>query len=98
MLRKGNQVARTTHAGGGAAAAKRNGGSFLVRVWGEPRERVQGAPAFRASVRDLRTGEEMHVADPSRLGELLLGHLGVRRRAVDGEVLRDDAGASSRTG
>ena len=46
--------------------------SLLVRCWLEPREDPRDEPAFRATVRDLRTGEERHLSDPKQLGELAL--------------------------
>lgn len=46
--------------------------SLLVRCWLEPREDPRDEPVFRATVRDLRTGEELHLSDPKQLGELAL--------------------------
>lgn len=51
---------------------RRSGGSFLVRVWYESREVENGAPAFRAYVKNLQTGEERFLRDPERVKEHLL--------------------------
>ena len=51
--------------------ARQQSGSFLVRCWAEPRE-VAGQPeVMRIYVRDLRSGEEHYISDPSSLGEML---------------------------
>jgi hypothetical protein len=49
--------------------------SWLVRCWEEPREEEPGTPVVRCSLRNLRTGEEHHVSDPGKLGEIVLRHL-----------------------
>lgn len=45
--------------------------SFLVRVWVEPREVAGEACRVRTYVRDLRTGEESYLDDPSELTDHL---------------------------
>lgn len=43
-------------------------GSFLVRLWSEPRCGGEGAPVVRGYVRDLRTGAEVYISDPAKIG------------------------------
>jgi hypothetical protein len=66
--------------------------SLLVRCWLEPREDPRGEPVFRATVRDLRTGEERHLSDPKQLGELALRALKAERSKAreDGEGERQE--------
>lgn len=74
--------------------ARQQSGSFLVRCWAEPRE-VAGQPeVVRIYVRNLRSGEEHYISDPSSLGEMLqrglqgAGHAG----SVSGAEERTQAG------
>ena len=51
--------------------ARQMSDSFLVRCWMEPRE-VAGQPdVVRVYVRNLRTGEEHYLNDPSQIGEVV---------------------------
>lgn len=45
--------------------------SFLVRCWMEPREVVNQPDVVRVYVRNLRTGEEHYLSEPSQIGELV---------------------------
>ena len=45
--------------------------SFLVRCWKEPREVVDHPDVVRVYIRNLRTGEEYYLDDPSQVGEML---------------------------
>ncbi|MGD2113459.1 MAG: hypothetical protein PVG07_00290 [Acidobacteriota bacterium] len=42
-------------------------GSFLVRVWREPSHEGAGLGPIRCFVRDLRSGREEHLGEPSEL-------------------------------
>ena len=46
--------------------------SFLVRCWKEPREVADEPDVMRLYVRNLRTGEEHYLNDPSQIGELVM--------------------------
>jgi hypothetical protein len=50
-------------------------GSFLIRVWTEPREMETDGETVRGFVRNLKTGEEQYLNDPQKLGELVLQYL-----------------------
>jgi hypothetical protein len=65
MMRR-DTTANTQAGTGGRAAA-----SFLVRVWPGAGEEA-GQKSLRGHVRHLQTGEELHINDPQRLGELVL--------------------------
>ena len=74
--------------------ARQQCGSFLVRCWAEPRE-VAGQPeVVRIYVRDLRSGEEHYISDPSRLGEMLQRGLqeAGREASISGAEERTQAG------
>ena len=45
--------------------------SFLVRCWKEPREGADQPDVVRVYVRNLRTGEEHYLNEPSQVGELV---------------------------
>ena len=45
--------------------------SFLVRCWKEPREVADQPDVVRVYVRNLRTGEEHYLNEPSQVGELV---------------------------
>jgi protein-L-isoaspartate O-methyltransferase len=45
--------------------------SFLVRCWKEPREVEDQPDIVRVYVRNLRTGEEHYLKEPSLVGELV---------------------------
>ena len=45
--------------------------SFLVRCWKEPREVDDQPDVVRVYVRNLRTGEEHYLNEPSQVGELV---------------------------
>jgi hypothetical protein len=49
--------------------------SFLVRCWVEPREVADQPEVVRVYVRNLRTGEEHYLNEPSQVGELVERHL-----------------------
>ncbi len=57
------------------AAGDRACASFLVRVWYEEREVNEGAPSFRAYIRNLQTGKERFVRDPGELGSRMVQQL-----------------------
>ncbi|HEX7185264.1 MAG TPA: hypothetical protein VF756_25800 [Thermoanaerobaculia bacterium] len=69
-----------------AKKAERPSGSFLVRVWLEPREIESEEPTVRGFVRNLQTGEEQYVRDPRKVGEIVLRYL---------RGLRSEAGTSA---
>jgi hypothetical protein len=43
--------------------------SFLVRLWREPQ--ADGEGPVRVYLRNLKTGEEIYLGDPRRVGEIL---------------------------
>lgn len=43
--------------------------SFLVRMWREPQS--EGNGPVRVYMRNLKTGEELYLGDPKRVGEIL---------------------------
>jgi hypothetical protein len=43
--------------------------SFLVRMWREPQ--ADGEGPVRVYLRNLKTGEEIYLGDPRRVGEIL---------------------------
>lgn len=45
--------------------------SFLVRCWMEPREMADQPDIVRVYVRNLRTGEEHYLNQPSQVGEVV---------------------------
>ncbi len=45
--------------------------SFLVRCWKEPREVADQPDVVRVYIRNLRTGEEHYLNEPSQVGELV---------------------------
>ena len=45
--------------------------SFLVRCWREPRELADQPDIVRVYVRNLRTGEEHYLNQPSQVGEVV---------------------------
>jgi hypothetical protein len=45
--------------------------SFLVRCWMEPREMTDEPDIVRVYVRNLRTGEEHYLNQPSQVGEVV---------------------------
>lgn len=47
-------------------------GSFLVRIWSEPREAEGEAPRVRVFLRNLKTGEETYLGDLDQLGDTVL--------------------------
>lgn len=47
-------------------------GSFLLRVWSEPREMSNEPPRVRVFLRNLKTGEEHYLGDLDQLGEAVL--------------------------
>jgi hypothetical protein len=47
-------------------------GSFLVRIWAEPREAEDEAPRVRVFLRTLKTGEETYLGDLDQLGDTVL--------------------------
>ena len=53
------------------AAVQRQTASFLGRLWIEPGEDGE-AQALRGLVRNLQSGTEQGIADPTELGETLL--------------------------
>ena len=63
---------------------QREAGSFLVRVWYEPGE---GDPAFRGYVRNLQTGEERLLGEPSSITQEIVRQSGAP--AVHGSVRRE---------
>lgn len=58
-----------------ASADTRRGASFLVRFWWEEREGAGREPVLRGYLRNLHSGEERHLADPSELPGPILRHL-----------------------
>jgi len=71
----------------GASSRKRpehHSGSFLIRVWTEPREVESQEETVRGFLRNLKTGEEQYLNDPQKLGELLLQHLMVEVKGEPG--------------
>ena len=61
--------------------------SYLLRFWQEPQQGT-GPPAFRCYLRELRTGREIYVDDPGKLGEQMLRPLS-DSAAADGSGGRD---------
>lgn len=58
--------------------------SFLVRCWKEPREVADQPDVVRVYVRNLRTGEEHYLNEPSQVGELVeRGLLVAEEQAID---------------
>ena len=49
--------------------------SYLLRFWEEPRRNDGQAPVLRCYLRNLKTGQEIYVGDPSTLGGQLLAQL-----------------------
>jgi hypothetical protein len=47
-------------------------GSFLLRIWSEPRETEGEAPRVRVFLRNLKTGEETYLGDLDQLGDTVL--------------------------
>jgi|GEM_PF-4128640 len=47
-------------------------GSFLLRIWSEPREAEGEAPRVRVFLRNLKTGEESYLGDLDQLGDTVL--------------------------
>jgi len=45
--------------------------SFLVRCWMEPREVADQPDVVRVYVRNLRSGEEHYLNEPSQVGEVV---------------------------
>ena len=64
--------------------------SFLVRCWKEPREAADQPDVVRVYVRNLRTGEEHYLNEPSQVGELVERGL---QRPADGAI--ESAGGRS---
>lgn len=63
--------------------------SFLVRCWREPREVADQPDVVRVYVRNLRTGEEHYLNDPSQVGDLVeRGLIPVAGQAVDADDSR----------
>lgn len=63
MLRHPGDPAATT----AGRNPDRDSGSFLVRVWREPREDDRAAPIVRGYIRNLRTGADRYLATPEEL-------------------------------
>ncbi len=55
--------------------------SFLVRCWMEPREMSDQPDIVRVYVRNLRTGEEHYLNQPSQVGEVI--QRGLRQAAAE---------------
>lgn len=47
-------------------------GSFLLRIWSEPREAEGETPRVRVFLRNLKTGEESYLGDLDQLGDTVL--------------------------
>jgi hypothetical protein len=54
------------------AARDNPSGSFLLRIWTEPREADGEAPRVRVFLRNLKTGEESYLGDLDQLGDTVL--------------------------
>jgi hypothetical protein len=57
--------------------------SFLVRLWREPQ--ADGEGPVRVYLRNLKTGEEIYLGDPRRVGEILDLEADATRQNVDDE-------------
>jgi hypothetical protein len=68
--------------------------SFLVRCWMEPREVADQPDVVRVYVRNLRTGEEHYLNEPSQIGELVERGL---QQAAD-QAMRADESRSLEVG
>ena len=66
---------------------ERRKASFLVRVWQEAPGIEGGEPVLRGYLRDLSSGEEQYLSDPTDLGDVILRRLsfGTRRQASSEE-------------
>lgn len=64
--------------------------SFLVRCWREPRELADQPDILRVYVRNLRTGEEHYLNQPSQVGELV-------ERGLQDAAAKAASSASSRS-
>ncbi len=74
-------------------AAPRNNTSFLLRIWAEPREEEGLEQVLRGYLRNLRTGEELFVADPGALSDEIkrqvLGDIGNEAEGDEKSPTRD---------
>lgn len=66
-----------------AGSDARRAASFLVRFWWEEREGNGREPILRGYLRNLHSGEERHLADPSELPGPILRHLLLDAPAVE---------------
>ncbi len=66
-------------------AGNASGVSLLVRFWLEPRESAGAEPVLRGYVRNLKTGEESYLNDPSSLAEQVRRQLEADERALGAE-------------
>ena len=53
-------------------------GSFLLRIWSEPRETEGETPRVRVFLRNLKTGEETYLGDLDQLGDTVLRQFQVK--------------------
>lgn len=53
-------------------ASRDSSGSFLLRIWSEPRETSNETPRVRVFLRNLKTGEEHYLGHLDQLGQEVL--------------------------
>jgi hypothetical protein len=69
--------------------AHHQSGSFLVRFWVEPSD-TPGEQVLRGCIKNLKTGQEHYVDDPSKVGDLVRGHLEDRERPRENDARDED--------